>query len=259
MKNTLATLGVLSGMVMTSHATITVLHHYSMDNSATAGTDSVGGLNLTTFGAVSDTAGKAGNAQLFIGNPANDPGAAHESTAINYLDGDTSPTLGTEWGVEMWVRPDILPDGTNQTEVGLLHIGGTGNGFALEMSYDAGAATWAVHRPGATFEHFGAPVAGEWTHLTYVNDNGFAELYINGVLVGNPNANALGAGAPDFAIGSMWVDNRRGFNGAMDEVRIFTFNPGEFDISDTFALVPEPSTTALLGLGGLALILRRRK
>lgn len=51
----------------------------------------------------------------------------------------------------------------------------------------------------------------------------------------------------------------------IDGVRFDFGNPGlnwtwyrEFDVVGT-ATVPEPSTTALLGLGGLALILRRRK
>ena len=33
----------------------------------------------------------------------------------------------------------------------------------------------------------------------------------------------------------------------------------EYDVFGTATVVPEPTTTALLGLGGLALILRRRK
>ena len=45
----------------------------------------------------------------------------------------------------------------------------------------------------------------------------------------------------------------RQVNTAYDEIRI-----GE-SLDDVIGVVPEPSTTALLGLGGLALILRRRK
>ena len=253
------TLLLLTASTTVSHAAITVIHHYNLDSAASAGTDSAGALNLTATGSTTDVAGKVGNGQLFSGNAANDGGGAHENTATNYLDGGTTPTVGTSWGVEMWVRPDVLPDGTNQTEVGLIHMGGTSNGLALEMSYNAGAATWAVHRPGSSFTHFGAPTVGLWTHLAYVNDNGTAQLYIDGVSAGSAGGAGLGAGAPDLTLGSMWADNRRGFNGAMDEVRIFTFSTGQFDINDTLHAVPEPSSTALLGLGGLALILRRRK
>ncbi len=46
--------------------------------------------------------------------------------------------------------------------------------------------------------------------------------------------------------------------GEFDRVRMSTFTAGNFATSDLIA-VPEPSSTALLGLGGLALILRRRK
>lgn len=52
----------------------------------------------------------------------------------------------------------------------------------------------------------------------------------------------------------------------IDSVRFDFGNPGlnwtfyrELDVVGTATVVPEPTTTALLGLGGLALILRRRK
>ena len=41
-------------------------------------------------------------------------------------------------------------------------------------------------------------------------------------------------------------------------VLLYTLDGGTSD-TISIALVPEPTTTALLGLGGLALILRRRK
>jgi hypothetical protein len=48
------------------------------------------------------------------------------------------------------------------------------------------------------------------------------------------------------------------FRGTGNEVDFFHSNGGG-NYTATFTVVPEPSTTALLGLGGLALILRRRK
>ena len=47
--------------------------------------------------------------------------------------------------------------------------------------------------------------------------------------------------------------------GSIDEVRISGIERGADDMLFTTAPVPEPSTTLLMGLGGLALILRRRK
>jgi hypothetical protein len=50
------------------------------------------------------------------------------------------------------------------------------------------------------------------------------------------------------------------FDGHLDEARVVTFTSGEStaNILNTLT-IPEPSSAALLGLGGLALVLRRRK
>ena len=52
-----------------------------------------------------------------------------------------------------------------------------------------------------------------------------------------------------------------GFNGSINEIRLFTFTGGEFVEADLLqaATIPEPASVAFLGMGGLALMLRRRK
>ena len=67
----------------------------------------------------------------------------------------------------------------------------------------------------------------------------------------NPNANVYLGGDP------VHTGNGRGFIGVVDELKFF----------DTFldaaavqqAMIPEPATLTLLGLGGLFVALRRRK
>ncbi|HEX5219679.1 MAG TPA: LamG-like jellyroll fold domain-containing protein [Verrucomicrobiae bacterium] len=75
-------------------------------------------------------------------------------------------------------------------------------------------------------------VAGVWAHLALVRDNGTATFYVNGVASGTslgipqPATNSFMIGAhPQFAVNT-W------FEGAVDEVRVFTFAPGQFSTND---------------------------
>ncbi|QQL46423.1 PEP-CTERM sorting domain-containing protein [Sulfuriroseicoccus oceanibius] len=69
-----------------------------------------------------------------------------------------------------------------------------------------------------------------------------------------------------FQLASRFGDGDRAITTEIDDVAIFdnTLTDGEMLFLSTNAAasavaVPEPSSAALLGLGGLALILRRRK
>ncbi|MGB0992734.1 MAG: LamG-like jellyroll fold domain-containing protein [Akkermansiaceae bacterium] len=107
-----------------------------------------------------------------------------------------------------------------------------------------------------------ASSTGVETRLAFVRADGTNNFYVNGVLV-STNGNAPGGADLDtLHIGANPFDGAAGgFTGSINEVRTFSFNSGEFATSDllTGATVPEPSSSALLGLGGLALVLRRRK
>jgi hypothetical protein len=149
------------------------------------------------------------------------------------------------------------------------HFKTTGAGFLTLTNIAGGGDPASVAIP-TTGDH--AFVANEWFHVavTYTGDQGAANnfnYYWTRVDSGATVANLVGtatmtddlAGTANFlAVGNEFRGTATGSTeGLIDEVRIS-------DIARTsdqfiFAPVPEPSTTALLGLGGLALILRRRK
>jgi hypothetical protein len=264
--NSIVLLTVLSAVY--SRATITVQHHWSMGESG-AVTDSIGGANLTAVGTTASVTGAySATAQDFTN-------ASSESPASQYYryTGSLNASLAgsTNWGVEFFVRPEFLPNGTTHLEVGLFHLGGTGgNSIALELAqhptWADGTVNWMVHQPGVGVANFNAasggvpaPAVGLWNHIVYVNNGGVGEFWVDGIKATTPVpaiAGPVSSGpAPGLAIGAMWSDYRRGFDGQLDEFRLFTFAPGQFDIADT---IPEPSVIAFAALASVGLFRRRR-
>ncbi len=94
--------------------------------------------------------------------------------------------------------------------------------------------TFTVVGPGSAF------ISGGVAHLD--NTESFTVIYPSSVTY-------VGA----FTVGNMAI------NDSGSQVQYTATEDGTSATSLTFNPVPEPSSTALLGLGGLALILRRRK
>jgi len=102
----------------------------------------------------------------------------------------------------------------------------------------------------------------EWFHYAGVYTPGTSmELYINGDLAMNVTtgvpASQYSANGWDVLIGNRPAASDCGWYGALDEVRIYSEALTETQIEAIMA-IPEPATMLMLGLGGLALIRRKR-
>ncbi len=240
-------------------ADIMVQTHWRMGEDLTNGfgTDSVGSLDLSNT--------NAGGTRLpspFTTGLADDvPGSTTaidlraDSGRAGFFGGDLGSVLTADnWGVEMWVRTastsqniDIFSDG--DVVSGNLKFSQINGLWAA--SYDSLAWIGAANGSGQTAS------AELWTHLAVVNESGTSSLYIDGVAqAGTTTADVVWNDGIHLGVLS---GGATGWEGDLDEVRLFTFNPGEFDASSDFLIIPEPSSIMLCGLAVLlSLFLRRR-
>jgi hypothetical protein len=100
-----------------------------------------------------------------------------------------------------------------------------------------------------------------------VRDNGLTTLYVNGAPTAATIAPAPSAPLDYFMVGANKVGSgfEGRFKGAIDHVRVFAFDPGDFNpVTDlTYPVVPEPSAAVLALVGFVAVagrtIYRRRR
>lgn len=153
--------------------------------------------------------------------------------------------------IEIWVRTsdvsqttDFLRTGTdnnNELRIGL-------NNGVWRASYHNAGSIGAVDGAGQT------AVANTWTHLAVIRDNGISTFYIDGIAQSGTNLTTPSYG--DQVLFGLHNSGFTGFAGDYDALRIFTF--GELDNPVAALNIPEPSSLALLGLGGLLAARRRR-
>ena len=234
--------GALLGLA--AHATVTNLVWYRLGENDTspaangavpaATEDSFGGPELTLVGnAYYDTnvsSQAASQVGSFVGlhfTPGHDRG----TTALLTTNIDN-------FGLELWVKPD-----TDSGAHVLAHNGITGtDGWGLRQVDTNCFGVLA----GVT--NFGTALVATnaWTHLALVRNNGLSTLYVNGVPSGTTT---LDPGVPTvrFGIGGQTTGNPSSayFQGQLDEVRVFTFAPGQFSTNDLLSKVSPPVVTTL--------------
>ena len=223
--------------------------------------DLMGNYNLTN-----NNAGAAfyGSSAAYLGVGGLEDGSSVALiTAGSGLYASTINAGTTNFGFQAYVRPN----NTTGTQV-IASNGGVANGwnlFTIEgsiLGYSSGYRYFVeMYGVGILDSGITVDAGGAFHNIAYVNDNGINRFYydftevaaLNGAIIAATGYFGLGyrAGAADFY-----------YVGGLDEARLFTFQPGQFQASDLtnyVGLVPEPSTYALV-LGGIAtlLLIRRR-
>lgn len=102
---------------------------------------------------------------------------------------------------------------------------------------------------------------GEWRHITVTRTDTTGNLYVDGTFIEAFDTEGGDLGTPS----APWFIGQSGtggdfFKGYIDEVRIYSRRLTDDDVAALYdATIPEPGTLAILAVGSLAALARRRK
>jgi alpha-L-arabinofuranosidase len=233
------------------HATVTNVVWYRLgenDSGAAAGlaatntVDLIGLRNLKQFGSPLYTSAVSTSASNHVGSSL----AVQFNGSSQYFSNTIISTATDNFGIEAWVKPTTVTSA-------LRLIAYNGNTVA---------DGWGIYQNRTNyFGMFGGvaqiggtaltATAGTWTHVALVRAGGVAALYINGVVNGHATnvAPVQVVKGDNFAIGTAPQAPPGGaFNGAIDEVRVFTFGTGQFNTSDLLINLQRITTLPASGI-----------
>jgi hypothetical protein len=146
------------------------------------------------------------------------------------------------FGIEAWVKP-------SNVNAGVRIIACNGNTAANGWGLFQNGTGYSAVLGGVTTFGAGTAVAGAWTHIALVRHIGTSTLYVNGTAAGSSGALPLPpAGGFTLATGAQ-QPNTELFNGAIDEVRVFTFQPGQFTTNQLLFHLQRAATLAASDVG----------
>ncbi len=144
--------------------------------------------------------------------------------------GSNVVNLVDNFGIEAWVKPG--PDVT--TPQILVYNGNTAfNGWGIIL----GSTAYAGLLGGVNVTGPASAFPNVWAHVALVRNQGTSTLYINGIATpGSGIGDLPHPPSGNFAVGTVTqTPGSQVFNGLVDEVRVFTFSPGEFSPTNLLA------------------------
>ena len=188
-------------------------------------------------------------------------------TPASYVDCGYFFENATAFTLAAWIKPDIeaakdKPIAQKGDEFGIKVKAND----TLEVYFQSAVSSgwYGANIPGTRVSQIWAD--GKFHHVAGTYDPTVAQikLYVDGVL----EATNTFAGSAGWVVGDSIIQSTRNWNigrdskntsrlftGSIDDIRIYN---EALSAEAVMALVPEPATMALLGLGGLALLRRRR-
>jgi hypothetical protein len=221
----------LSAVVL--HATVTNLAWYRLGendpgaaNGQTVNSNAVDLLGLHPLN-------RAGVPQYTSATDPNAAGQLGSSLAVLFGGSNQSysnavfTTARNNFGLEAWVQP-----GTEK--VGNLVIAYNGDATANGWGFYRNGSNYSGWINGATSVGLGTVVKDQWAHLALVRNNGTNTLYVNGLAAGSDTTATPATPSGAFCIAAAQAGSGIGnfWNGAIDEVRVFTFAAGQFTTND---------------------------
>ena len=263
MNTTTKTLSALAGLALVSgSASAGLVAHWEFDNAADVGEATVSSDLQAVGDAAYSAAGKVGGALALDGTGDYLRVDGSHTLAAGLPTGDASYTTAAFIQTTQTSRQHIITWGNTSTrQINAFRTttageAGIGNNSTVGiLNYNWGGGSNGDYGQGAG----GDLTDGEWHHVavTYDSATSTKRLYFDGVELGSGLvvANDLNVQATNFGIG--YAFNTELFNGLIDDVRVYDEALDQTAIAG-LAAIPEPSSLALLGLGGLLVARRRR-
>lgn len=236
------------------------------------GGETEGKLPGDTWSGVADASGRgidcAGTVTATSNSPIAGSSVAYEDSVFYFAGGKeifpSGYTNFQNWGIEGWFRPDSINTGATLMMIGRDNWG---KGINIDkwntnriVCYFNGRSSQGSNANGV-YITLDSEDVGQWMYIAVVNQDGVNTMYLNndvvGTWVGSPDTSNYGSVTTQMEYGrfGFGIANQTHFDGAMDELRMFTFESGQFQTSDL--LIPEPMTLGVLCLGGVAIVMRR--
>jgi len=150
----------------------------------------------------------------------------------------------TNYTLECWCLPEY--PGTKPGNGSWLFCSGTSGGVAFVLTNDA-EGTMAISArvvPLGNNVTIGDPWVvdtNRWNHLAIVNNNGTNTFYVNGVQHGAPSDPSLNTVPAGAIYGGSASGTQPTYTGYLDELRLSTFAPGQFGLTDLITRAMSPN------------------